>query len=95
MSDAPEYAAPARRTDLAGLPPAWIGVGDLDILYEESVRYAERLRACGVPCELITIPGMYHGADLIAPQAASMREFQRSYGGHLRTYLELSKGLNQ
>jgi acetyl esterase/lipase len=23
MSDAPEYAAPARRTDLTGLPPAW------------------------------------------------------------------------
>ncbi|GAB3004888.1 alpha/beta hydrolase fold domain-containing protein [Mycobacterium bourgelatii] len=26
-SDAPEYAAPARREDLRGLPPAWIGVG--------------------------------------------------------------------
>lgn len=26
MSQAPEYAAPARRTDLSGLPPAWVGV---------------------------------------------------------------------
>jgi acetyl esterase/lipase len=87
MSDAPEYAAPARRTDLAGLPPAWIGVGDLDILHEESVRYAEQLKACGVPCELITVPRMYHGADLIASKAPSMREFSRSYVSHLRTYL--------
>ena len=87
MSDAPEYAAPARRTDLAGLPPAWIGVGDLDSLYEESVGYAEQLKACGVPCELITVPGMYHGADLVASKAASMREFCRSYVGHLRTYI--------
>jgi acetyl esterase/lipase len=87
MSDAPEYAAPARRTDLAGLPPAWIGVGDLDILYEESVRYAEQLKACGVSAELITIPGMYHGADLIASKAATMHEFSRSYVRHLRTHL--------
>ena len=63
MSDAPEYAAPARRTDLSGLPPAWVGVGDLDILYDEGVAYAERLEACGVPCELVAVPGMYHGAD--------------------------------
>jgi acetyl esterase/lipase len=87
MSDAPEYAAPARRTDLAGLAPAWIGVGDLDILNEESVGYAEQLKACGVPCELITISGMYHGADLIASKAASMGEFCCSYVRHLRTYL--------
>ncbi|OBK64126.1 alpha/beta hydrolase [Mycobacterium sp. 1165178.9] len=87
MSDAPEYAAPARRTDLAGLPPAWIGAGDLDLLHEESVRYAEQLKACGVPCELVTVPKMYHGADLIASKAASMQEFSRSYVGYLRTYL--------
>jgi acetyl esterase/lipase len=37
LSDAPEYAAPARREDLTGLPPAWIGVGNLDVFYEESV----------------------------------------------------------
>ena len=63
LSDAPEYAAPARRTDLAGLPPAWIGVGDLDVFYDEDVAYAEKLKAAGVPCELVTVAGMYHGAD--------------------------------
>ena len=40
MSDAPEYAAPARREDLSGLAPAWVGVGDLDLFYDESVAYA-------------------------------------------------------
>ena len=50
LSDAPEYAAPARRKDLAGLAPAWIGVGELDLFYEEAVAYAERLTAAGVPC---------------------------------------------
>jgi len=46
-SDAPEYAAAARREDLSGLAPAWVGVGDLDVLYDESVDYARRLQAAG------------------------------------------------
>lgn len=86
-SDAPEYAAPARREDLSGLAPAWVGVGDLDLLYDESVDYARRLQAAGVPCELVTVPGMYHGADGLAMKAPAMREFRRSSLDHLRMHL--------
>ncbi|MFP1153616.1 alpha/beta hydrolase [Mycobacterium sherrisii] len=87
MSDAPNYAAPARRTDLRNLPPTWIGVGELDLLYGESVAYAETLKTCGVPCEIVTVPGMYHGADVIAPNAAAMQGFRRSMVDHLRKHL--------
>jgi acetyl esterase/lipase len=87
MSDAPEYAAPARRTDLTGLPPAWVGVGELDLFYDEDVGYAEGLRACGVPCQLVTVPGMYHGADGVTPKAPVLQDFHRSLLEHLRTYL--------
>jgi acetyl esterase/lipase len=87
MSDAPEYAAPARRTDLVGLPPAWVGVGDLDLFYDEDVDYAEKLKASGVPCKLVTVPGMYHAADNFAPKAQSMLDFRRGMTEHLRTYL--------
>jgi acetyl esterase/lipase len=88
ISDAPEYAAPARRTDVAGLPPAWIGVGDLDVFYDEDVAYADKLKAAGVPCELVVVPGMYHGADGIVQNALSMRNFHASMVNHLRTYLD-------
>lgn len=57
------YAVGARRTDLTGLPPAWIGIGDIDLFHAEGVAYAERLSAAGVPCDLLVVPGMYHGAD--------------------------------
>ena len=87
MSEAPKYAAPARRADLSGLPPAWVGVGDLDILYNEGVAYAERLEACGVPCELVAVPGMYHGADGIKRKAPAMQAFRRGMLDHLRTHL--------
>jgi acetyl esterase/lipase len=83
----PEYAAPARREELRGLPPAWIGVGDLDLFYDEDVAYAESLRACGVACELATVPGMYHGANGVMPNAPSMLRFRASMLDHLRAHL--------
>ncbi|KUI29510.1 alpha/beta hydrolase [Mycobacterium sp. IS-1742] len=87
MSDVPEYAAAARRPDLDGLPPAWLGVGELDLLHDEGVAYAERLRAAGVPCELITVPGMYHAADAVAARALSMKTFRASMLNFMRAQL--------
>ena len=86
-SDAPEYAAAARREDLSGLAPAWVGVGELDLFHDESVDYAQRLQAAGVPCELVTVPGMYHAADGLAMKAPAMQAFRRGSLDHLRTYL--------
>jgi acetyl esterase/lipase len=86
MSDAPEYAAPSRRADLSGLPPAWIGVGDLEVFYDESVGYAKQLEAAGVPCELFAVPGMYHTAEGINQKAPSMRAFHASMVEFLRAH---------
>jgi acetyl esterase/lipase len=87
MSDAPEYAAPARREDLSGLAPAWIGVGELDLFYPEDVSYAQKLRAYGVPCELVTVPQMYHAADGFAQKARSMDAFGQGLIDYLRAHL--------
>jgi acetyl esterase/lipase len=75
---APRYAAPARTTDLADLPPAWIGVGDLDLFHEEDVDYARRLGEAGVAVELQTVDGMYHGADMVARSAPTMRAYRQA-----------------
>jgi acetyl esterase/lipase len=85
----PPYAAPARRGDLAGLPPAWIGVGDLDLFYEEDVDYAQRLQAAGVPCELHVVAGMYHAADNFAAEAEASAAFHASLTAALRGGLSL------
>jgi len=77
-ASAPEYAAPARRADLRGLPPAWIGVGALDLFHAEDLAYAARLQESGVDCDLHEVPGMYHGADVLhayrTPLAAEFLE---------------------
>lgn len=76
-ADPGRYAAAARRSNLRGLAPAWIGVGDLDLLHDDAVVYAHRLRAAGVRCELHLESGMYHGADAgPTSTAASMTAFR-------------------
>jgi acetyl esterase/lipase len=67
--DVPGYAAPARAGDLAGLPPAYIDVGELDIFCVEDVTYAQRLAAARVPVELHVHPGVPHAFEAFAPQA--------------------------
>jgi acetyl esterase/lipase len=69
--DVEAYAAPARATDLSGLPPALIQVGELDVYRDEDITYAARLLQAGVPTELHVCPGAYHGWDAAAPQAPS------------------------
>jgi acetyl esterase/lipase len=78
------WAAPARCQDLAGLAPAWVGVGSVDLFHDEDVDYAHRLRAAGVPCELHVEPGMYHGADAILPERPPSRDFRAAMTSALR-----------
>jgi acetyl esterase/lipase len=69
-------AVPARADDVAGLPPAWIGVGTLDLFHDEDLAYAERLRAAGVPCEVSVVDGAFHGFNAAVPKAGVSRAFQ-------------------
>jgi acetyl esterase/lipase len=71
--DVPAYAAPARADDLAGLPPAYVEVGDLDLFRAEDVDYAARLAAAGVPAELHVHPGVPHAYEVFAPDSAVAR----------------------
>jgi acetyl esterase/lipase len=82
-----ELAAPARCTDLAGLPPAWIGVGTLDLFLDEDLAYAAALQAAGVPCDVDVIEGAFHGFDSIRPGVSVTRAFRASQAGALRASL--------
>jgi acetyl esterase/lipase len=73
-----DIAVPARREDLSGLPPAWIGVGTLDLFHDEDLAYAERLKAVGVPCEVEVVSGAFHGFDGIAAKAEVSQSFFNS-----------------
>lgn len=67
------YAAPARATDLTGLPPAFIDVGSAEIFRDEAVDYAAKLWRAGGSAELHVWPGGFHAFDIFAPHAALSR----------------------
>ncbi|MGE0298784.1 alpha/beta hydrolase [Pseudonocardia sp.] len=67
--EADQYAAPARATDLSGLPPTYIDVGTVDMFRDEDIAFAQRLMQAGVPCELHVNPGSYHASETFAPDA--------------------------
>jgi acetyl esterase/lipase len=71
----PARAVPARYANLAGLPPAWIGVGGIDLFVNEDLAYADRLIDAHVPTEVMVLPGAFHGFDGIAAETAVARRF--------------------
>src|SRR6202022_2637328 len=50
--DVSPYAAPARATDLSGLPPACIDVGSVETFRDEGIDYATRIWQAGGSAEL-------------------------------------------
>lgn len=80
----PRVAVPARRDDLSGLAPAWIGVGTNDLFHDEDLAYAERLNGAGVPCDVEVIPGAFHGFDLLMPKTQVSQSFFTSQCASLR-----------
>jgi acetyl esterase/lipase len=86
-TDVSPYAAAARATDLAGLPPAYIPVGGLDLFLDENITYAQRLLAAGVPTELHVYPGAFHGFNGFVPGAEISRRFNTDRDNALKRML--------
>jgi acetyl esterase/lipase len=83
-SKVPVAAVPARVASVAGLPPAWIGVGSIDLFVEEDMEYAHRLIHAGIATELLVMPGAFHGFDLLVPDASASKQFSASWKSALR-----------
>ena len=80
----PPNSVPARVEKLAGLPPAWIGVGSIDLFASEDLQFGRRLLLAGVPTELHLVPGAYHGFDRSVPQAPLSVAFFQAWNAALK-----------
>ena len=83
-SRVPVGAVPARVASVAGLPPAWIGVGSIDLFVEEDMEYARRFVHAGVATELLVMRDAFHGFDLLVPEAEVSKQFSASWKDALR-----------
>ncbi|MGE6708581.1 alpha/beta hydrolase [Hyphomonas sp. NPDC076881] len=80
----PVGGVPARIENLTGLPPAFIGVGGIDLFVSEDIEYGHRLIESGVPVELVIVPGAFHGFDRIAADTTIAKRFTKAKVNALR-----------
>lgn len=66
-SEPAAYAAPARQTDYAGLPPAYTFVGDKEPFFCETVQYVENLKKAGVEAKVDVYQTGVHAFDMLLP----------------------------
>jgi acetyl esterase len=69
------YAAPARATDLRGLPPTYLSTMEFDPLRDEGIEFALRLMQAGISVELHNYPGTFHGSTVIGSASVTQRNF--------------------
>lgn len=60
------WFSPSLATNLSDLPPSYITTGTLDLFFDESLDYARRLCQAGVPTELHSYAGGFHGFNFFA-----------------------------
>ena len=88
------YASPLLADDLSGLPPALVNTAEYDVLRDEGERYAERLRAAGVPARVSRYDGVHHRfAELIGilDQASQSRDEMCAW---LREVLAITRSIH-
>ena len=85
---ATRYAAPARATDLSGLPPAYIAAAEFCPNRDEDIDYALRLMAAGVSVELHQWRGTFHGSQAILSAEVSQRQNAELAGALRRALAE-------
>jgi acetyl esterase/lipase len=79
----PAGAVPARVQNVAGLAPAFIGVGSIDLFVDEDLAYAQRLINAAVPTEVLVVPGAFHAFDALVPEAAVSKAFNAAWNAAL------------
>ncbi len=68
------YAAPARQSDFAELPPAYTFVCTAEPFYCETLTYIDNLKAVGIEAEVDVYDGLFHAFDMNKPNLAISKE---------------------
>ena len=75
----PSYAAPARETNYARLPPAYTYVGTAEPFYCETLEYVANLKRAGVEASVDVYPHWFHAYDMLLPFAKKSKEAVRRF----------------
>lgn len=73
----PNYVSPLQRTDLNGLPPAYIETAEFDCLRDEALLYSQKLKDTNIKVELNQTKGTIHAYDIIEKSSITQDSIQR------------------
>ncbi|ODV53956.1 MULTISPECIES: alpha/beta hydrolase [Lysinibacillus] len=73
------YAVPSRADNLAGLPPTYTCIGQLDLFRDETLDYVARLAQAGVAVEMNLYPGSFHCFEVFVPEAEVSQRASQNY----------------
>ncbi|WP_338652099.1 alpha/beta hydrolase [Lysinibacillus sp. Y5S-8] len=73
------YAVPSRADNLAGLPPTYTCIGQLDLFRDEAFDYVTRLAQAGVDVEMNLYPGSFHCFEVFVPEAEVSQRASQNY----------------
>jgi len=76
------YAAPARQTNYANLPPAYSFVGDGEPFYAETCTYINNLKKAGIEAELDVYNSNMHVFDMMKPQLEISKQAALAFNKH-------------
>ncbi|KAF9730198.1 hypothetical protein PMIN01_12131 [Paraphaeosphaeria minitans] len=70
----PSYASPGRVSDVKGLPPLYLDVGQLDLFLHEDIAYAQKFLSSGIQAELHVYPGVIHAFQRWSPNSQVVKQ---------------------
>ena len=73
----PKYVSALQRSNLKGLPSAYIETAEFDCLRDEGILYAKKLRESDVQVELNETQGTIHAFDLVERSSFTQESFRR------------------
>ena len=77
--EVPVYAAPARETNYANLPPTYTFVGSIEPFFDETKIYIENLKRDGTPATIDIYEGCFHAFDLLCSKTNIARTAKQKY----------------
>jgi acetyl esterase len=89
------WISPGRNAKLRGLPPALILTAGFDPVRDDGLDYAARLRAAGVPVELLHYTGQFHGFLNFDSVIRAGRDALERIGGSLHRVLISGRSLDR
>lgn len=79
------HFAPAHALSFAGIPPTWIGVGTIDLFYDENITFAQNIRKAGGDVSLCIYQGAPHAFQSIPSRVTT--QFNVDYAAAFASFL--------